>query len=179
MKARFLMAVGALALSTSTAYASALVYCSEGSPEGFDPARFISGTTCDAPSHPIYYRLLEFKIGTINVVQGGAESVEASNDSLTAKQKDVVIRYQANDSYWKDKAEIDNLIFAIPPDASAWYQKLRASGAAISRSGVYMPKSIKVSSYKVHPLGGSIFYGFSADLDNRTKPEPKSGPGSH
>ncbi|KAE9632835.1 hypothetical protein [Parasedimentitalea maritima] len=133
----------------------------------------------DAPSHPIYYRLLEFKIGTINVVQGWAESVEVGDGSPTAKQKDVVIRYQGRDSYWKDKAEIDNLIFAIIPDASVWYQKLRASWVAIAHSSVYMPMCNKVSGYKVHPPGGHIFYGFSGELDNRTKPEPKSGPGSH
>ncbi len=39
------------------------VYCSEGSPEGFNP-QFTSGTTYDASSVPIYNRLVEFKTGT-------------------------------------------------------------------------------------------------------------------
>ncbi len=37
------------------------VYCSEGSPEGFNPQFFTSGTTYDASSVPIYNRLVEFK----------------------------------------------------------------------------------------------------------------------
>lgn len=41
--------------------AKTLVYCSEGSPEGFNPQLFTSGTTYDASSVPIYNRLVEFK----------------------------------------------------------------------------------------------------------------------
>ncbi len=37
--------------------AKTLVYCSEGSPEGFNPQLFTSGTTYDASSVPIYNRL--------------------------------------------------------------------------------------------------------------------------
>lgn len=41
-------------------------------------------------------------------------------------QKDAVIRYKANPDYWAGKAPIDNLVFAITPDASVRYQKLKA-----------------------------------------------------
>ncbi len=41
--------------------AKTLVYCSEGSPEGFNPQLFTSGTTYDASSVPIYNRPVEFK----------------------------------------------------------------------------------------------------------------------
>ncbi|MCV6823474.1 MULTISPECIES: ABC transporter substrate-binding protein [Halocynthiibacter] len=252
MKSTLTMATAALALSASTAFASNLVYCSEGSPEGFDPALFTAGTTFDASSHPIYNRLLEFETGTTNVVPGLAESVEASEDGLeytfklrkgvkfhsnedftptrdfnaddvifsfqrqgdenhpynsysggtweyyqamgmpdlvesiekiddytikvtltkpeapfvanlamdfasivsaeygqamldagtpekmntapigtgpfkfVAYQKDAVIRYAANAEYWKEPADVENLIFAITPDASVRYQKLKA-----------------------------------------------------
>ena len=34
-------------------------------------------------------------------------------------QKDAVIRYKANPDYWGGKPKIDDLIFAITPDASA------------------------------------------------------------
>lgn len=44
------------------------VYCSEGSPEGFNPQLFTSGTTYDASSVPIYNRLVEFKTGTTEVI---------------------------------------------------------------------------------------------------------------
>ncbi len=41
--------------------AKTLVYCSEGSPEGFNPQLFTSGTTYDASSVPIYNRRLNSK----------------------------------------------------------------------------------------------------------------------
>lgn len=44
------------------------VYCSEGSPEGFNPQLFTSGTTYDASSVPIYNRPVEFKTGTTEVI---------------------------------------------------------------------------------------------------------------
>ena len=252
MKLTLLAASTAIALTGGAALANTLVYCSEGSPEGFDPALFTAGTTFDASSHPIYNRLLEFETGTTNVVPGLAERVEASDDGLeytfhlrqgvkfhandaftpsrdfnaddvifsfmrqkdashpfnqvsggtweyfkgmgmpdliesiekiddytvkftltkpeapfvanmamdfasivsaeygqamldagtpekvntapigtgpfsfVAYQKDAVIRYAANGEYWKAPADVDNLIFAITPDASVRYQKLKA-----------------------------------------------------
>jgi dipeptide transport system substrate-binding protein len=45
---------------------------------------------------------------------------------LQQYQKDAVIRYKANPDYWDGKAKIDTLIFAITPDASVRYQKLKA-----------------------------------------------------
>lgn len=50
------------------------VYCSEGSPEGFNPQLFTSGTTYDASSVPIYNRLVEFKTGTTEVIHGWLKS---------------------------------------------------------------------------------------------------------
>jgi dipeptide transport system substrate-binding protein len=57
-----------------------LVYCSEGSPEGFDPAMFTSGTTFDASANTMFDGLVNFKIGTTEVVPGVAESWSASAD---------------------------------------------------------------------------------------------------
>ena len=45
---------------------------------------------------------------------------------LVAYQKDAVIRYQAHPDYWQGKAAIDDLVFAITPDASVRWQKLQA-----------------------------------------------------
>ena len=64
------------------AAAKTLVYCSEGSPEGFDPAPYTAGTTFDASAKPIYNRLVEFEKGTTNVIPGLAESWEVSEDGL-------------------------------------------------------------------------------------------------
>ena len=63
--------------------AKTLVYCSEGSPEGFNPQLFTSGTTYDASSVPIYNRLVEFKTGTTEVIPGLAEKWEISEDGKT------------------------------------------------------------------------------------------------
>jgi dipeptide transport system substrate-binding protein len=38
----------------------------------------------------------------------------------------VVIRYKANPDYFRGKAAIDNLVFAITPDASVRFAKLKA-----------------------------------------------------
>jgi dipeptide transport system substrate-binding protein len=73
---------GAAMLAAGAAQAKTLVYCSEGSPEGFDPAPYTSGTTFDASSKPIYNRLVEFKRGTSEVQPGLAESWDVSEDGL-------------------------------------------------------------------------------------------------
>ncbi|MEO8526470.1 MAG: ABC transporter substrate-binding protein, partial [Caldimonas sp.] len=62
--------------------AKTLVYCSEGSPEGFNPQFFTTGTTADASSVPIYNRLVEFETGTTNIVPGLAESWVAAPDGM-------------------------------------------------------------------------------------------------
>jgi len=235
-----------------TAQAKTLVYCSEGSPEGFNPAFYTAGTTFDASSRPLFNRLAEFERGTTNIKPALAESWDISDDGMTytfhlrksvkfhttknftptkefnaddvvftfkrqldknhpyhtvsggtyeyfngmsmpdllkdvvkvddhtvkfilnqpnapmianlamdfasiysaeyadammkagtpekvdqdpvgtgpfqlvAYQKDAVIRYKANPDYWPGKAAIDTLIYAITPDASVRYQKLKA-----------------------------------------------------
>jgi len=64
----------------SVAHASTLVYCSEGSPEGFDPALYTAGTTFDASSRAVYNRLVEFKPGTTETQPGLASSWDVSKD---------------------------------------------------------------------------------------------------
>ena len=41
-------------------------------------------------------------------------------------QKDALIRYAAHPEYWAGKVAIDDLVFAITPDAAIRYQKLKA-----------------------------------------------------
>src|SRR5215207_8093379 len=82
MRATFL-GVSAAALFSGAASAKTLVYCSEGSPEGFDPALYTAGTTFNASSRPVYNRLVEFERGTTNITPGLAESWEVSDDAKT------------------------------------------------------------------------------------------------
>jgi dipeptide transport system substrate-binding protein len=72
----------ATAMATSAA-ASTFVFCSEASPEGFNPAFYTSGTTFDASSRPLFNRLVEFERGGTTVVPGLAESWNVSDDGLT------------------------------------------------------------------------------------------------
>ena len=41
-------------------------------------------------------------------------------------QKDAVIRYKANAHYWGEKAKVDNLVFAITPDPTTRFAKIKA-----------------------------------------------------
>ncbi|MGI6247587.1 MAG: ABC transporter substrate-binding protein [Pseudochelatococcus sp.] len=75
------VAAGAM-LVAGAASAKTLIYCSEGSPEGFDPAPYTSGTTNDASSKTIYNRLVEFEKGETTLVPALAEKWEVSDDGL-------------------------------------------------------------------------------------------------
>lgn len=46
---------------------------------------------------------------------------------MIAYQKDAFIRYKAHPEYFRGKAAIDDLVFAITPDASVRYQKMKAN----------------------------------------------------
>jgi dipeptide transport system substrate-binding protein len=77
-----LIGASLVAIAGSAASAKTFVYCSEGSPEGFDPGLYTAGTTFDAAAHTVYNRLLEFKPGTTETIPGLAESWEISDDGL-------------------------------------------------------------------------------------------------
>ncbi len=256
MKRSILLGAGlcmtaALALATPAQAAKTLIYCSEGSPENFNPQLNTTGTSFDV-AHPVYDNLVQFEYGGTKVEPGLAESWTISEDGLayifklrqgvkwhslgdfkptrdfnaddvifsferqwkdehpyhnvsggaydyfkdmampdlmksiekvddyTVKftlnkveapflanlampfasimsaeygamllakktpekidqapvgtgpfqfvtyQKDAVIRYKTNEQYWAGKAPIDNLVFAITPDAAVRYAKLKA-----------------------------------------------------
>ncbi len=117
LKISKLVATGAtlLVLTAGAASAKTLVYCSEGSPEGFDPALYTSGTTFDASAHPIYNRLVEFRIGTTEVVPGLAEGWEASDDGLeyTFRLRPGVT-FHSNDTFTPSRDfNADDVIFSF------------------------------------------------------------------
>jgi dipeptide transport system substrate-binding protein len=85
MKKRLLGAAAPAALALSfaaAAEAKTLVYCSEGSPENFNPQINTTGTSFDA-AYPVFNRLVEFEAGSTNVVPGLAEKWDVSDDGLT------------------------------------------------------------------------------------------------
>ncbi|MBX9459278.1 MAG: ABC transporter substrate-binding protein [Rhizobium sp.] len=81
--ATLLAATAIMSTFAFAASAKTLVYCSEGSPEGFDSALYTAGTTFDASSRTVYNRLVEFKHGGTEIEPGLAESWEISEDGLT------------------------------------------------------------------------------------------------
>ncbi len=75
-----LAGVALVALTAGLADAKTLVFCSEGSPEGFDPSLYTAGTTFDASARNVHNRLTEFDRGTTTIIPGLAESWEVSED---------------------------------------------------------------------------------------------------
>lgn len=123
-----LLAAAAFALvSAAPLQAKVFVYCSEGSPEGFDPAPYTAGTTFDASAHPIYNRLLEFKSGTTETEPGLAESFEVSADGLeyTFKLR-TGVKWHANPGYTPTREfNADDVIFSFERQGKAdnpWHQ---------------------------------------------------------
>lgn len=82
MNRKFCSALIAALMLPTLAQAKTLVYCSEGSPEGFDAALYTSGTTFDASSRSIYNKLVEFERGTTTIGPGLAETWSISDDGL-------------------------------------------------------------------------------------------------
>ena len=72
--------MGIFALS---AHAKTLVYCSEGSPEGFTPAHFTAGTTFDASARQVFDKLVHFERGTTKIIPGLAYHWEVTPDGKT------------------------------------------------------------------------------------------------
>jgi dipeptide transport system substrate-binding protein len=82
IKSAVLLALLAVAAGQTMA-AKTLVFCSEGSPEGFNPQFFTTGVTSDAAAVPLYNRLVQFEIGSTKVVPALAESWSESADGKT------------------------------------------------------------------------------------------------
>ncbi len=112
--------VAAAALGiTSAAHAQipnkTLVYCSEGSPAGFDPAQYTTGVDFSAATFTVYNRLVEFERGGTKVEPGLAESWDVSPDGKTytfhLRQG---VKFQTTD-YFKPTREFnaDDVVFTF------------------------------------------------------------------
>ncbi|MFI4904453.1 MAG: ABC transporter substrate-binding protein, partial [Burkholderiales bacterium] len=91
-----------------------LVYCSEGSPEGFQPQFFSTGTTFDAVSVPMFNRLVEFDTGTTNVIPALALSWDVAPDgkAYTFKLRHGV-RFHANAQFTPTRdMNADDVVFS-------------------------------------------------------------------
>lgn len=84
-KRKFVFGAGLLGMIASAQLhaAGTLVYCAEASPETFNPQIVTSGISMDASAVPVYNRLVEFKLGTTEIVPDLAKSWDISNDGMT------------------------------------------------------------------------------------------------
>ena len=115
-KLSLLLAATALAsVMATSAWSKTLVYCSEASPEGFDPGLYTGGQTFDAASRTAYNRLVEFKHGSTEIEPGLAESWTVSDDGkeYTFKLRPGV-KFQTTD-YFTPTRELnaDDVIFSF------------------------------------------------------------------
>lgn len=78
-----LLGAGLLSGAPVAMAASNLIFCSEGSPAGFDPGQYTTGTDFDASAETIFNRLSQFERGGTKVIPGLATSWDTSEDGLT------------------------------------------------------------------------------------------------
>ena len=78
-----LVSAGLMAAAPFAQAATNLVFCSEGSPAGFDPGQYTTGTDFDASAETMFNRLTQFERGGTAVVPGLATSWDVSPDGLT------------------------------------------------------------------------------------------------
>lgn len=81
------LAVAAACLTPVVATATSLpdktlVFCSEGSPAGFDTAQYTTSVEFTAGSYTVYNRLVEFAHGSTDIEPGLAEKWDVSSDGL-------------------------------------------------------------------------------------------------
>ena len=81
--------------------------------------------------------------------------------SFVMYQKDAVIRYKANPAYWGEKAIVDDLVYAITPDPTARYSKLKAGEChfVIAPRPADLPEMAKDNTLKlINQSGLNIAY---------------------
>ena len=76
------LALAATGFMAQAYAAGTLIYCSEGSPAGFDPAQYTTGTDFDASAETVFNRLSQFERGSTKVVPGLAEKWDIAPDGL-------------------------------------------------------------------------------------------------
>ena len=141
-----LAATAASLLMAGVGQAKTLVYCSEASPEGFDPAPWTAGTTFDAASRTVYDRLIEFKKGSTETEPGLAESWDVSEDGteITFHLRPGV-KFQTTDWFTPTREmNADDVVFTFMRQfdkESPWYEY--APGIAWEYFNSTMASSLK------------------------------------
>jgi dipeptide transport system substrate-binding protein len=131
----------------ASAQAKTLVFCSEGSPEGFDPGLYTSGTTFDASSRQIFNKLVEFERGTTVIEPSLAESWSVSDDGLeyTFNLRPGV-KFHSNDQFTPTRdLNADDVVFSFDRQRleDNPYFAYVSGGAWEYFNGMSMPSLIK------------------------------------
>lgn len=92
-----------------------LVFCSEGSPDSFNPQLVSSGTSYDATAHTIYNQLVTYSPGTTDITPALAESWQISDDGtryrFTLKQN---VSFHGNEIFTPTRTlNADDIIFSF------------------------------------------------------------------
>ncbi len=142
--ARLTAALVALAWGTA-AEAKTLVFCSEGSPENFNPQINTTGTSFDA-SLPIYNHLVQFKLGSTELEPGLAESWDVSQDgkSFTFHLRHGV-KWQKNSLFTPSRDfDADDVLFSFDRQWQADHPFHNVSGGAYDYfNDMNFPKLLK------------------------------------
>lgn len=136
----------ALAFSGSAASAKTLVFCSEGSPEGFNPSLYTAGTTFDASSRQIFNRLVEFERGTTSIGPALAESWTVSNDGLEYSFKlRKGVKWQTTKTFAPSRDfNADDVVFSFKRQWDKNHPYHKVSGGSYEYfNGMSMPDLIK------------------------------------
>ena len=80
---KVLLAASLVAVASAASAGGTLIYCSEGSPAGFDPGQYTTGTDFDASAETVFNRLVQFQRGSTKVEPGLAEKWTVSPDGKT------------------------------------------------------------------------------------------------
>ncbi|RKF18574.1 ABC transporter substrate-binding protein [Alginatibacterium sediminis] len=154
--AKLTLALAATAVAASV-QAQTFVFCSEGSPEGFNPSLYTAGTTFDASSKTIFNRLVEFEVGTTTVVPGLAESWSVSDDGLEYTfnlRKGVKFHAQKKGFAPSRDFNADDVLFTFQRQDDPEHPYHKVSGGSYEYySGMGMPELVtevvKVDDYTV------------------------------
>ena len=148
-----LAAFGFIGASSQAQAAKTLVYCSEGSPENFNPQINTTGTTFDATLQ-VYGKLVEFKPGTTETTPSLAEKWDISPDgTVYTFHLRKGVKWQSNADFKPTRDfDADDVIFSFErqwKDDNAFH---KVSGGSYDYfSDMSFPKLLK-SVEKVDPL---------------------------
>ena len=131
-KRKLILGVGLLAmLASSNIYAAGtLVYCAEASPENFNPQLVTSGISLDASAVPVFNRLVDFKLGTTEIIPSIAKSweIDDSKTAYTFHLRDDV-KWQSNKNFKPTRnLNADDVIFSFMRQKDANHPYHNVSG---------------------------------------------------